>query len=205
MFDDVEYLMNKMQRLQSLLLNKDVVSLRVVTTPERIVINEAKRNFTCLYLYRYNVDAILVNHVYPEKAMEGYFSKWLKMQENSLKEISESFSEVPRFYLELQPKELRTVEVLREAAELLFGETDPNEVLFQKEIYKIDKEAKCLSIYLPFAEKKEMELGQDKNEIIVGVKNEYRKFPMPAEFQEGSIASAKFQDGYLNITFSSFL
>ena len=74
-FDDVEYLIDKMQRLQKLMLDKDIVSLRVVTTPERIVISEAKRNFTCLYLYHYNVDAVIVNHIYPEKAMEGYFSK----------------------------------------------------------------------------------------------------------------------------------
>ena len=49
-FDDVEYLMDKMQRLQDLMPDKDIVSLRVVTTPEQIVIKEAKRNFTCLCL-----------------------------------------------------------------------------------------------------------------------------------------------------------
>ncbi|MFR8449011.1 MAG: ArsA family ATPase [Fusicatenibacter saccharivorans] len=96
-FDDIEYLMDKMQRLQDLMLNKEVVSLRVVTTPEKIVINEAKRNFTCLYLYHYNVDAVIVNHIYPAKAMDGYFNKWIKLQEDALQEIKESFSEVPRF------------------------------------------------------------------------------------------------------------
>ena len=55
-----------MKNLQRLLLDKDTVSLRVVTTPEKIVISEAKRNFTCLYLYHYNVDAVIVNHIYPE-------------------------------------------------------------------------------------------------------------------------------------------
>ena len=54
-FDDFEYLMDKMQRLHELMLNKDIVSLRVVTTPEKIVISEAKRNFTCLYLYHYKL------------------------------------------------------------------------------------------------------------------------------------------------------
>ncbi|MBO7340253.1 MAG: ArsA family ATPase [Lachnospiraceae bacterium] len=204
-FDDVEYLMDKMQRLQKLLLNKSVVSIRVVTTPEKIVISEAKRNFTCLYLYHYNVDAIIVNHVYPKEAMEGYFSKWIKMQENALREINESFSEVPRFCLELQPKELRTIDALTEAGDVLFQGVDPNEVLFQKEIYRVDKEGKCLSIYLPFAEKEELDLRQDGKEMIIGVKNEYRKFPVPSDFLDKSIAGAKFQDGYLNITFGDAL
>ena len=98
-FEDVESLMDKMERLQKLLLDKEIVSLRVVTTPEKIVINEAKRNFTCLYLYHYNVDAVIVNHIYPREAMEGYFSKWVQIQEEALREIGECFGEVPRFYV----------------------------------------------------------------------------------------------------------
>ena len=200
-FDDIEYLMDKMQRLQNLLLNKEVVSLRVVTTPEKIVINEAKRNFTCLYLYHYNVDAIIVNHIYPAKAMEGYFNKWIKLQEEALQDIKESFSEVPRFYVELQQQELRTLDVLGKVGDGIYGETNPDDVLFKKEIYSIDNEKNCLKIYLPFADKGELRLEQDKNELIVGVKNESRKFPIPSEFTKKDIVGAKFEEGYLNILF----
>ena len=200
-FDDIEYLMDKMQRLQELMLNKEVVSLRVVTTPEKIVMKEAKRNFTCLYLYHYNVDAIIVNHIYPAKAMEGYFNKWIKLQEDALQEIKESFSEVPRFYVELQKQELRTLEVLGKVGDSVFEGVDPDDVLFKEEIYSIDKEEKCLKIYLPFADKEELRLEQDKNELIVGVRNESRKFPVPVEFAEKEIIGAKFEDGYLKIKF----
>lgn len=200
-FDDIEYLMDKMQRLQELMLNKEVVSLRVVTTPEKIVMNEAKRNFTCLYLYHYNVDAVIVNHIYPARAMEGYFNKWIKLQEDALQEIKESFSEVPLFYVELQQQELRTLDVLGKVGDSVFEEIDPDDVLFKKEIYSIDNEKKCLKIYLPFADKDELRLEQDKNELIVGVGNENRKFPIPIEFAEKEIAGAKFEDGYLNIKF----
>lgn len=200
-FDDLEYLMDKMQRLQNLMLNKEVVSLRVVTTPEKIVINEAKRNFTCLYLYHYNVDAIIVNHIYPAKAMEGYFNKWIKLQEDALQEIKACFSEVPRFYVELQQRELRTLDVLKSVGDRIFGALDPNEVLFKQEIYSISSEEKYLKIYLPFATKEELRLEQDKNELVVGVRNESRKFLIPTEFSEKEIVGAKFEDGYLCIRF----
>ena len=200
-FDDIEYLMDKMQRLQELLLNKNVVSLRVVTTPEKIVINEAKRNFTCLYLYHYNVDAIMINHIYPAKAMEGYFNKWIKLQEEGLQEIKESFSEVPHFYVELQQQELRTLDILKKVGDSIFEETDPNEVLFKKEIYSINNEEGWLKIYLPFADKEELRLEQDRNELMVGVRNESRKFPIPMEYAEKEITGAKFEDGYLYIQF----
>ena len=201
-FDDIEYLMDKMQRLQKLLLNRDIVSLRVVTTPEKIVISEAKRNFTCLYLYHYNVDAIIVNHIYPDKAMEGYFSKWIQLQEEGLNDIKESFSEVPKFYVELQKKELRTLETLTEIGREIYGDVDPDEVLFKKDIYILDKKNSCLRIYLPFAEKDEMNLEQSGRELIVGVRNENRKFPVPEEFSEKEIEGAKFEDGYLIIRFN---
>ena len=200
-FDDIEYLMDKMQRLQDLMLNKEVVSLRVVTTPEKIVINEAKRNFTCLYLYHYNVDAIIVNHIYPAKAMEGYFNKWIKLQKEALQDIKESFSEVPRFYVELQQQELRTLDVLGKVGDTIYEETNPDDVLFKKEIYSIDNEKNCLKIYLPFADKGELRLEQDKNELIVGVKNESRRFTIPSEFTKKDIVGAKFEEGYLNILF----
>lgn len=201
-FDDVEYLIDKMQRLQKLMLDKEIVSLRVVTTPERIVISEAKRNFTCLYLYHYNVDAVIVNHIYPEKAMEGYFSKWIKLQEQGLSDIKESFSEVPKFYVELQDSELRTLEVLRRIGGEIYESSDPDEVLFRKEIYISDKEERTLKIYLPFAEKDELELEQVGTELLVGVRNERRRFPIPTEFEEYAVAGARFEDGYLCISFS---
>lgn len=200
-FDDVEYLMDKMKRLQALLLNKDIVSLRVVTTPEKIVLHEAKRNFTCLCLYHYNVDAVIVNHIYPPEAMEGYFHRWARLQKEAIQEIEESFSEVPRFYVQLQKRELRTLEILEEIGEQIFGECDPNKVLFQKEIYKVDKEKKCLVIYLPYAEKEELRLEQNGKEILVGVKNENRRFPEPSEFAGQEIDGAKYEEGYLKIFF----
>ena len=200
-FDDIEYLMDKMQRLQGLMLNRDVVSLRVVTTPEKIVISEAKRNFTCLYLYRYNVDAIIVNHIYPEKAMEGYFGKWMKLQEEGLNEIKECFSEVPRFYVELLPEELRTLKVLQEVGNSIYKDCDPDDVLFKQDIYITDQDKECLKIYLPFANKEELILEQDKGDLSVGVKNERRRFPVPTGFAGRDITGAKFEDGYLNIFF----
>ena len=204
-FDDIEYLMDKMKRLQNLMLNKQVVSLRVVTTPEKIVISEAKRNFTCLYLYHYNVDAIIVNRVYPQSAMEGYFNKWMQAQEEALQEISRSFSEVPRFYVELQQSELRTLDVLRELGEQIFAKCNPDDILFSKEIYEVDREERILRIYLPFADKEELCLEQAQRELAVGVRNEKRRFPIPPEFVGWEIEGAKFEDGYLHIRFSPLI
>ena len=220
-FDDIESLMERMKNLQRLLLDKDTVSLRVVTTPEKIVISEAKRNFTCLYLYHYNVDAVIVNHIYPARAMEGYFNKWTKMQEEALRgnrpssilscmhqsmeealrEIAECFSEVPRFYVELQQRELRTLEMLESVGDQIFEGCDPNDVLFRQKIYEVSAAEKSMRIYLPFASREELRLEQESGELLVGVRNESRRFPIPPEFARMEVAGAKFEGGYLNISF----
>lgn len=202
-FDDIEYVMDKMRRLQSLMLNKEVLSVRIVTTPERIVIREAKRNFTCMHLYNYNVDAIFINKIYPATAMEGYFSKWMEKQQEGLTEIKESFSEIPIFQFMLQERELCGIEVLQKAAEELFRGADLAEVLFEKEIYKFrrEKDKVYLKIYLPFADKKELELRQNGTEIILAVKNEQRRFPAPTETMDMDIIAAELQGEYLTITF----
>ncbi len=200
-FDDIDYLMEKLEKLQNLLLNKEMVSLRVVTTPEQIVLKEAKRNVSCLYLYNYNVDAIIVNRIYPNRAMEGYFNKWMEMQEKSLCDIKESFHEIPCFYVELLDKELCGISVLKEVGETMYGESNPNDVLFQEEIYKIDSKEKTLRIFLPFADKAELSLKQTEDELVIGIKNEVRRFFIPQVFLKEEIKGAKYEDGYLNIRF----
>lgn len=203
-FDDITFLMDKLTELQKLLLNKEVVSLRIVTTPEKIVISEAKRNFTCLYLYNYNVDAIIVNRIFPQEAMDGYFSNWKQMQEEGLEEIDQSFSEVPKLRLSLLSRELRSLDVLQEAGEILFRDVDPMQVLFQREIYQIDQmeDGKILlRVLLPFADKEALDLKCEGTEIVLSVKNEVRRFQVPGKIGEKEIVSAKFDAGYLNIIF----
>lgn len=204
-FDDIEYVMGKMQRLQALLSDKDTLSIRLVTTPEKIVIQETRRTFTCLYLFGYNVDAVIINRIYPARAMEGYFSKWIERQEEGLREIRESFSEIPRFYLELQTQEARAVPQLLALGRQLFRDTDPSAILFKKEIFHLQKEPGCLTIkiFLPFADKGDLDLKQSEEELILSVRNETRRFPLPLECRHQPILSAQYNEDYLVIKFEA--
>lgn len=204
-FDDIEYVMDKMQRLQALLSDKDTLSIRLVTTPEKIVIQETRRTFTCLYLFGYNVDAVIINRIYPARAMEGYFSKWIERQEDGLREIRESFSEIPRFYLELQTQEARAVPQLLALGRQLFRDTDPSAILFKKEIFHLQKEPGCLTIkiFLPFADKGDLDLKQSEEELILSVRNETRRFPLPLECRHQPILSAQYNEDYLVIKFEA--
>lgn len=202
-FDDIEFLMNRMEKLQQVMQNKDVVSVRIVTTPEQIVITEAKRNFTYMHLFNYNVDAVFINKIYPQQAMEGYFSKWCEMQKEGLRMIGESFSEIPKFEIALQKSEVRTLPVIQKLAEELFENIDLALVMFEKEIYQIvtERNETYMKIYLPFANKQDLDLQQVEQEIVISIKNEVRRFPMPKQLAEMEIEKAKLKEEYLLIYF----
>jgi arsenite-transporting ATPase len=201
-FDDFERLLDSLDRLQTLMLNKDIVSIRIVTTPEKIVIRETKRNFTCLHLYDYNVDAIIVNKVYPEEALAGYFNKWVKLQQDGLNELKESFRDIPVFQLQLQKQELKTIQVLQTIGDL-YGKYNPLDVLARQKIFTITAEGDRykMEISLPFADKTEMELGQQNGELQISIRNEKRCFSLPDYLKGKEISSAKMEQGKLVIRF----
>lgn len=201
-FSDAERLIGKLDRLQELMLNKEVLSIRIVTTPEKIVIKEARRNFTCLHLYNYNVDAVIVNKVYPDAALEGYFSRWAVQQQEGIQELKESFREIPLFWIALQKKEIKSLPFLRQVSDF-YGEQDPAAVLAQAQIFTVERkeEGAALHIHLPFAKKEEMELTERGGEISVAVKNEKRTFLVPENLRKMEIAGARYEDGVLEIQF----
>ncbi|SHH79920.1 ArsA family ATPase [Clostridium intestinale] len=203
-FDDIDKLYQKIDELHKLMLNKDVVSIRIVTTPEKIVVKEAKRSFSYLHLFDYNVDGIFINRIFSKKSLEGYFEKWANIQKNTIKDIEESFKGIPIFKLELMNHELRKYTHLKEAGDKLYGDFDPSNVLFKEKIFDIKSEDGnyILEIKMPFIDKNEIKLSQNEDEIIISIKNERRGFVLPTKLQSKEISTARYDDGKLNIYFS---
>lgn len=203
-FDEIEELYIKLEELKCLMSNKDVVSIRIVTTPEKVVIKETKRSFSYLHLFDYNVDAIIINKVFPKASLEGYFSEWVRLQKESINDIEDSFKGLPIFELELIDHELRKYEELLKAASELYGEVMPEEVLFKDKIFTVNKddEGYYLNIHIPFAAKEELGLTQKGEEITLFVRNEKRSLVLPGRLKSKEVVKAKYQDDRLRIYFS---
>jgi len=203
-FDDIDKLYQKIDELHKLMLNKDVVSIRIVTTPEKIVVKEAKRSFSYLHLFDYNVDGIFINRIFSKESLEGYFEKWANIQKNTIRDIEESFKGIPIFKLELMNHELRKYTHLKEAGDKLYRDFDPSNVLFKEKIFDVKSEDGnyILEIKMPFIDKNEIKLSQNEDEIIISIKNERRGFVLPTKLQSKEISTARYDDGKLNIYFS---
>lgn len=203
-FDEIESLYLKINELHQLMLDKDIVSIRIVTTPEKIVVKEAKRSFSYLHLFDYNVDAIIINKIFSAASLNGYFEKWADIQKESLEDICDSFKGIPIFKLDLLSDELRKYEKLKGVGDTIYGEVSPEEVLFKDKIFTIEKEAEGYNfgINMPFVDKKELKLSQKGDEITISIKNERRCFVLPAKLQTKEITGAKYEEGMLNIHFA---
>ena len=80
-------------------LTAETTSVRLVLTPERVVIAESRRTLTSLGLYGLAVDQVVVNRVFPEADQESTHTAWLagwnEAQQRGLSEVRHSFEPLP--------------------------------------------------------------------------------------------------------------
>lgn len=203
-FDDIEELYNTIEKLHEIMLDKEKVSLRIVTTPEKIVVKEAKRNFSYLHLFDYNVDGIFINKIMPEESTIGYFEKWANIQRKNIEEVKNSFSSLPIFQINLLEKELKDYETLTLVGNDIYRDVDAEDIFFKAKIFDINKidDSYVLSVNMPFVEKDQLELSQNGDEISIAIKNEKRVIALPKKLQGKDITGAKYEEGRLNIIFN---
>jgi arsenite-transporting ATPase len=89
-------------------------------------------------------------------------------------------------------------------ADEIFGERDPADHFFEGHAHKIEAGTDggyTLSLPLPFAEKEEMELYRDKDELTIRVGNRRRNFVLPRALWDLEATEARFSGGTLEIGF----
>ena len=200
-FEEVKNIAKRLKKLYDIFHKRDTTSIRIVTTPEQIVLEEARRNYTCLQLYDFNVDAIYINKLYPEKAMEGYFKDWEDIQKHNIQLAEESFSEQKLFKLEMQNNEINGKESLEKIAKILYQNINPIEIFCQTEAFKMDdiNGTRILSIKLPFLKAENISVKKEKYDIIISLLNETRRFHLPDKLRTRKISSYSYENSELKI------
>ena len=213
-FAEFDALVKRLNQLQQILRDRDTTSMRIVTTPERIVLQEARRNFTWVNEYDFGTDAVYINRIYPEEAMKGYFSGWERMQAESLELAEQSFPERRIFRLELQEEEIRGLDMLERAAEELYGPqaedrqaVDPAEIFCRESAFRSEYDPKSglrsLIVSLPYAAKEEIRAEKEKEDLILRVRNEVRRLRLPDLMGSRDLLGWDFEDGTLTLRFGN--
>lgn len=199
--DQAEVLFNRLDALHQLLIDPDLSSMRLVVTPEKMVIKEAQRSYTYLNLYGYITDSIICNRIFPEN--DGYFSNWKEIQNKYLDLIDNSFAPLPILKAPYFAHEVLGLDRLDELAEHIYGDRDPSEILFHGKGHEIIQKdyGYLLKIPLPFATKEEISLFRNNDELSIQAGGWRRNIVLPRALLDLTITNAKFDNSSLNIQF----
>lgn len=201
--NDIEKLYIKFIRLQELLKDREVTSIRLVTIPEKMVVEETKRNYMYLNLYNFNVDALFINRIIPDEAEESFFDEWKLKQKQYIKELEEVFGQMPIYYIKWYSQDINGKEAALKVSEDSFNDENVLQILTQSrsEIFEKLDTGYRLSLYVPFANKEELDLFEAPNEVIIKIGNFKRNIPLPLALRKHQITGAKFEENKLLITF----
>ncbi len=201
--NDIEKLYLKLVELQELLKNRDVSSIRLVTIPEKMVVEETKRSYMYLNLFNFNVDGIFINRILPMDLELGFFDEWQKLQANYIHELEQIFGVLPICRIKWYDIEITGMKSLDRLIKDSLTQDNLLEVLtsLRNEEYEKTKEGYLLKVFLPGAVKEEILLHETGSDVVVRIGSFKRSIPLPSVLRKYQVSGAKIVDQYLNIQF----
>jgi arsenite-transporting ATPase len=190
--------------MHDILRDRDAVSVRLVMTPDRMVVAEAMRTFTYLSLYGYLTDAVIVNRVFPPELDGTYFGAWRKVQQRELVRVREGFAPVPVLCAPYFEAEVLGGAMLDRLGGELFGGSDAAALLHGglAQEFSLDGDAGQLRLAVPFADKGDVSLKKIGDELVVRVDGRKRTVVLPAALAALKPAGATLEDGSLVVRFA---
>jgi len=202
---DVRRLVENLLTMHELLRDRENVSLRLVMTPDRMVISEAMRTFTYLNLYGYLTDAVVVNRVFPPEVEGTYFGPWRERQQEHLELVESAFSPVPVLRAPYFEAEVVGPAMLDRLADALFADGDPAAVLHStlSQELVVGHHSARLRLDLPFAERGDVSLKKIGLELVVRVDGQKRTIMLPPGLAGFKPREAKLEEGTLEVRFEA--
>ncbi|MGP3913620.1 ArsA family ATPase [Nonomuraea sp. 10N515B] len=183
------------------LLTGDRASVRLVLTPESVVLAEARRTLTSLNLYGYRVDAVIANRVFPSDDADAWRAQWVAAQSRLLAEAEQSFAPLPIHIVPYLPAEPVGKDALAAVGAKLYGEHDPFTAPAVDPPLRMSADE--LTLALPGADRGDVDLARKGDELIITAGPYRRILALPAALARRKISAAALRDGVLRVRFIS--
>jgi len=204
-FDSAEDIFEKVSEVQQLISNHQLTSLRIVTNPEKMVIDETQRSYSLIGIFGYLCDLIICNRILPKKALEGYFSERSEQQEKNITRIKDSFNPLPIRFSDYFKSEIGK-ENLRELGMNIFGSEDPSKIFYNDTSFKIkrikdSKDKFKLEINISQTAEEDFEINRTEENIIFTMSGFRKIFLLPDQLKRKEIEKAILEGKKLTIIF----
>jgi len=203
-FGAMEDLLGHLDRTRTLLQDPDESSVRLVLTPERMVIKEAQRAHTYLSLYGYAVDSVVCNRVLPPQPPDAYFAEWHAIQAQHHDTIVHAFAPLPVLDVPYYEREVVGVDMLDRVCTALYGERDPTETFYRGPQQRVrqEEDGYTLILPLPFASRDAIQLTRTSlDELVVRIGNHKHVLSLPHTLAAMQVSRARYQNNALCIRF----
>lgn len=201
---DIEKMYLKMIQLQELLRNREVTSIRLVSIPEKMVVEETKRNYMYMNLYNFQVDGVYINRILPKDIDNGFFNEWINIQSQYVAELAAVFDHIPVYYIPWFDSDLNGLTGIDKIEQTVLKGKDVFKIQehLKGEQYEKTDQGYAVKIYLPCATKGEIQLHESATDIILKIGNFKRNIPRPNTLRNHELTAAKMEGETLTITFT---
>lgn len=202
-FDGIERLHAELDDVRALLTGPDT-SVRLVLTPESVVLAEARRAYTFLSLFGYAVDAAIVNRIFPVGGADPWRSTWVAAQRAVMLDAADSFAG-----LDLRTSVYRDAEPvghdqLLDLAAAVYGDDDPLASGHERAAMDVRQQGDgvVMALPLPLASRDDVRLARKGDELVVSVGSYRRLLTLPTGLARHRVAGARVHDGQLQVRFT---
>lgn len=188
------------------LLTSPATTVRVVLTPESVVVAETRRTLTSLALYGYRVDGLVANRVFPAQEAQptGFLRSWVDAQTAQLASVRADAGTLPVLEAAYRPAEPVGLEELADVGVELYGDGDPTaDAAPGDELLRVEPQGDgfVLSLALPLTAREQVDLRRTGNELVLTVGGHRRMLALPSLLQRCTVAGAALHDERLRVRF----
>jgi len=201
-FDAVERLHTELADVRAV-LTAPSTSVRLVLTPEAVVVAEARRTLTSLALYGYAVDGLVANRVFPASE-DPWTAGWVSAQAEQLSAVRRDVAPLPVLVAPYCGAEPVGLESLIELGEELYGGGDPaaeSEAVAELVALERSSDGFVLSLALPLARLEDVDLARAGDELVLTVGGHRRVLALPSALKRCTVVGASLVDGRLRVRF----
>jgi arsenite-transporting ATPase len=201
-FDAVERLHAELDEVRAMLSGPEA-SVRLVLTPENVVLAEARRSYTTLSLYGYRVDGVVANRVFPAEGADDWRSGWVAAQQDVLAQVEQSFAGLAVWRSVYRDSEPVGVEALADLAREVYAADDPLAVPGGRGPFRISRSGSgaVLHLALPFVSRAEVDLARNGDELVLTVGSYRRLLALPSGLSRHRVTGARVDAGELQVRF----
>ncbi len=201
-FDAVVRLHQELDEVRAL-LSGPRASVRLVLTPENVVLAEARRSLTTLSLFGYRVDGVIANRIFPEGGADAWRSRWVSAQREVLEQVEQSFATLPLWRSHYRDEEPVGRAALTALAEELYAGADPLAEPTGPEPLRFTRSGSTttLRLALPLVDRTDVDLTRHGDELAVTVAAYRRLLTLPPALARHSVSGARVVEGELQVRF----